>query len=162
MTHSLHSCPACAGFLSPAATICLHCDAPVRPMRGGRLARAILGLLGSGVAAVTLMACYGGPGHVMNYGPTCANGGSDADHDGECTPEDCNDTDRLIFSRASESSDADGVDQNCDGADGIAEPVPVTPTEGEPVGDAVEAGGEGQPTGGVVAPGNEGEPPDAP
>jgi hypothetical protein len=146
MTHSLHSCPACAGFLSPAAALCPHCDAPARPSRGGRLARAILGMLGSGAAAVTLMACYGGGAMHMrpNTPVACADGVVDSDHDGQCPPADCNNDDPMISPLATEASDSDGIDQNCDGADGVAEPVPVPPGDGEPVDpvDPVDPDGE--------------------
>ena len=60
---SLTGCPSCQGFNPPATAACLHCGhalearpAP-QPRRGGGLWM----LAGAGVAALTLMACYGAP-----------------------------------------------------------------------------------------------------
>jgi hypothetical protein len=71
----------------------------------------------------------------------------DADADGQCTPADCNDADATISPAMAEASDADGIDQNCDGADGMAEPVPLTPdpTEDEPIEDDDGGGEDGEP-----------------
>jgi hypothetical protein len=65
--------------------------------------------------ALTLMACYGGP--------PCEEG-PDSDGDGypsttDCGPADCNDQDPNTYPDAPDPF-GDGVDQNCDGEDGIA------------------------------------------
>jgi hypothetical protein len=81
-----------------------------------------------GAIAATLMACYGGP--PSNYPPPDAQGtcdsGTDADRDGVCTPLDCNDNDATVNPAAADSA-GDGIDQNCDGADGTAPVQPQPP-----------------------------------
>lgn len=58
----LASCPSCRGFVPQAAVACPHCAASLAPKgRLRSLRRGLLTLAGTGVAAVTLMACYGGP-----------------------------------------------------------------------------------------------------
>lgn len=69
-----------------------------------------IAMLGASVAtAMTLMACYGVP-----YEPEC----TDVDGDGYCPPADCDDSD---FERRPGAVDTagDGIDQNCDGVDGM-------------------------------------------
>lgn len=91
-------------------------------------------LLGSSAFAVTLMACYGAP--------PC-DSGDDADHDGAYSgscdpgfdaPYDCNDNDILIHECANDP-EGDGVDQNCDGIDGVRpkEPSLTSSTSTVPV-----------------------------
>jgi hypothetical protein len=87
-------------------------------------------MAGAGAFAVTLMACYGAmPSHnAYPSQPDCA----DADGDGSCAPQDCNDADREIYPGAADG-DGDAIDQNCDGVDGWRDPGTVA----EP---AVDAG----------------------
>jgi hypothetical protein len=40
---------------------CVHCGAPMREPRGEVLLKGLLGLASAGMAAITLMACYGMP-----------------------------------------------------------------------------------------------------
>jgi hypothetical protein len=123
---ALHTCPGCAGFVPAASSSCPHCDAPVR-----RLARRLGALLGAGALSMTLMACYGAMPHHGEYAndPGC----SDADHDGSCAPQDCNDADAATYPGAADP-DLDQIDQNCDGVDGwrdpgtVAEPPPPPPS----------------------------------
>ncbi len=121
MATALHDCPVCGG-LRPAHQVCPHCDAAIPRERGPRLARSLAALLGAGAASLTLMACYGAPPGYYRPGPT--DGCTDADHDLTCAPADCNDADRLIFPGAADD-DGDGIDQNCDGIDGWADPNTV-------------------------------------
>ncbi len=64
---------------------------------------------------MTLMACYGLP-----YDPECDTRGGDLDGDGYCADNDCDDSDFTVHPFAADEA-GDGVDQNCDGADGIAD-----------------------------------------
>jgi uncharacterized paraquat-inducible protein A len=60
---SLTGCPSCQGFNPPSTAACLHCGhalearSPLKLRRGG----GFWMLAGAGVAAITLMACYGAP-----------------------------------------------------------------------------------------------------
>ncbi|WP_257453923.1 hypothetical protein [Archangium lipolyticum] len=60
---ALSSCQKCRGFVPPASAACVHCGAPMAEAapRGGVLLKGLLGVAGAGVAAITLMACYGMP-----------------------------------------------------------------------------------------------------
>ncbi len=115
----LVSCSACGGLVPDACTACLHCDAP----RGGRvrrLARAAAAVAGGGVFLVTLAACYGAPRHVCSPD-------QDKDKDGYCGANDCDDTNPAIHAYAQDVP-GDGIDQNCDGVDGV--PPPTTTGSG--------------------------------
>jgi len=121
----LVACADCGGFLAPRGGRCPHCGA--RSERLLRLAAAIAAATGGGLIAMTLMACYGGP----PCGPA-----DDADRDGYpgsfCSgpnPRDCNDTDPSIHPGAADPF-GDGIDQNCDGVDGIAPPPGLGPDAG--------------------------------
>jgi hypothetical protein len=52
-------CSHCNGFLALALRTCPHCAAPVDGARVALL--KVAALAGSGIASVTLMACYGAP-----------------------------------------------------------------------------------------------------
>ena len=142
MTH-LSSCPACNGFVPPTFDTCPHCSAAVQSAppsksqaskRGptGRLLRNALTLVSGGAMSMTLMACYGQPPCdgdagdclVNDAGDTCADEDVDADEDGfssACGDVDCDDKDSTVYPGASDAL-GDGIDQNCDGVDGIALP----------------------------------------
>lgn len=65
------------------------------------------------------MACYGAPPMHNGAGAvTPAVGCTDADSDGVCAPDDCNDSDPSVRPGA-EDAVGDGADQDCDGADGV-------------------------------------------
>jgi hypothetical protein len=95
---------------------CPHCDAPAPAI--GRISRTLGVIFGSGALAVTLMACYGLP-------PCDADDDRDRDgaYAGYCddyngiTLHDCDDTNPAIHECA-DDPEGDGIDQNCDGADG--------------------------------------------
>jgi hypothetical protein len=57
----LSGCPSCQGFNPPATRACLHCghtlEAPTRRRSPG----TFWALASAGIAALTLMACYGVP-----------------------------------------------------------------------------------------------------
>ena len=110
----LTSCNACSGFLPPSASSCPHCGETlvVRPRPMPKALRGMLAIGAGGLLAMTLSACYGG-----GVGPEpCFDG----DGDGYCISDgDCNDSDFNIRPFA-DDPEGDGVDQNCDGVDGIA------------------------------------------
>lgn len=64
-----------------------------------------------GAMTLTLMACYGLP--------PC-DAADDRDGDGFCRFEDCNESDAKVHVGADDPA-GDGIDQNCDGVDGIAQ-----------------------------------------
>ena len=116
---TLHSCASCDGFLPPSATLCPHCGAASTSISASTVPSSLGGKLfavaSGGLMALTLMACYGGPPGECE--------GTDADGDGYSVGScdelpDCNDSDASIYPGASDSL-GDGVDQNCDGVDGI-------------------------------------------
>jgi hypothetical protein len=72
------------------------------------------------VFMVTLAACYGVP---SEPGPFCDDRTADRDADGFCGSFDCNESDPTIHAMA-EDTVGDGIDQDCDGMDGMA------PTDG--------------------------------
>jgi hypothetical protein len=116
----LGTCPDCDGLVPAAARACPHCDRPRSASRTwiGRIARAAIG----GVAAVTLMACYGGPAYYDDcvdqdgdgWFPTCYDAPCDPDVDPNC---DCDDFSAATFPGAPDPF-GDGIDQDCSGADG--------------------------------------------
>ena len=115
---ALAACSSCDGLIPPAARTCPHCESPARPTWTARLARVAAG----GLAAVTLMACYGGPAYYDTcvdldddgWFPTCYDEACDPEVDPNC---DCDDGNPAIFPGAPDSL-GDGIDQDCSGADG--------------------------------------------
>ncbi len=57
----LSGCPSCQGFNPPATAACLHCGQALTERPPRRWGRSLWAMAGAGVAAVTLMACYGAP-----------------------------------------------------------------------------------------------------
>ncbi|WNG19654.1 hypothetical protein [Cystobacter fuscus] len=60
---SLSACQQCRGFVPPGSTTCVHCGTALTEAapRGGTGVTALVGLASAGMAAITLMACYGMP-----------------------------------------------------------------------------------------------------
>jgi hypothetical protein len=108
----LLSCSHCAGFVPPNLTACPHCDAKLLDVKAnskfGSMVKTVTAAATGGLVAVTLMACYGGPPSEFD----------DNDVDGFGF-DDCNDFDATINPGASDPL-GDGIDQNCDGVDGLA------------------------------------------
>jgi hypothetical protein len=109
------TCSSCNGFLPQDFATCPHCDAPAPAPRASGLEKlaAKAAAIASGVAvSMTLMACYGLP--------PCND---DQDNDGYCPSigTDCNDANPNIHDYANDPV-GDGIDQNCDGVDGEANP----------------------------------------
>lgn len=132
MSH-LRSCTCCGGLSPDGRATCLHCDAPMRAPRFGRVARALgRTVLGAG-ALVTLMACYGMMVRPHDQMAAC---GGDGDGDSVCAEQDCDDARADVFPGAADP-DLDGIDQNCDGVDGWRDPSAVAtdppPAEAAPV-----------------------------
>lgn len=138
----LSSCSSCCGFLPPRADQCPHCDAVASPAasprrgRFARLSRALFELAGGSAVALTLMACYGAGApyrgaHVRPQPHQQCAPEMDRDRDGVCAPEDCDDNRRDVYPGATDRP-GDGVDQNCDGVDGIAPAAPPKARATEP------------------------------
>ncbi|MBK9036515.1 MAG: putative metal-binding motif-containing protein [Myxococcales bacterium] len=117
---ALESCTSCDGLVPARARVCPHC-AHARSALRGVLARAA-GLAAGGLAAMTLMACYGGPAYYDDcvdqdddgWFPACYAAACDPEIDPNC---DCDDTRPDVYPGAPDSL-GDGVDQDCSGADG--------------------------------------------
>jgi hypothetical protein len=100
------------------------------------MARQLLNAAGGGAVALTLMACYGGGPRPYDIEPaappqptSCSQPGDDLDHDGYCSPEDCDEVNASVHPGASDDP-GDGIDMNCDGVDGMAaEPATQTIAE---------------------------------
>jgi hypothetical protein len=110
----LLTCTSCEGFVPKNAAACPHCGTESLDVQTtSKLSGLVKGLATAatgGLVAVTLMACYGGPG-VEN---------SDFDGDGFGRFQDCNDNDASINPGANDPL-GDGIDQNCDGVDGVTD-----------------------------------------
>lgn len=107
----LLACSHCAGFVPPNAAACPHCGLKSLDVKAssklGALTKGLVAVASGGVVAVTLMACYGAPF-------------IDRDGDGfDGNYDDCNDNDAATHPGAPDTL-GDGVDQNCDGVDGLA------------------------------------------
>lgn len=95
------------------------------------VAKRVIATATGGLMVVTLMACYGMATPIMEPAPVdqppprpaCEPGQADSDRDGSCTPSDCNDTDASVYPGAPDNT-GDGIDQSCDGEDGIKQ-IPV-------------------------------------
>ncbi|MCB9637634.1 MAG: hypothetical protein H6728_17955 [Myxococcales bacterium] len=134
----MKQCRHCEGFVPAGFYACPHCDARLdvsasasdaEQKRGGLIGRlgqrarnTALGL-GAGTLMMTLMACYGMPPEAI-----CKQW-EDKDGDGArvCADvgymgqqEDCDDNDKTRHPGAEDTA-GDGIDQNCDGVDGIAQ-----------------------------------------
>ena len=105
-------CDHCEGLVPQARAACPHCDRPIG--RGARLLRRLALGAGGGALLMTLMACYGMPAK--------CEPGTDLDGDRACTKGpralDCDDSDPTIRPWADDKP-GDGIDQNCDGVDGL-------------------------------------------
>lgn len=114
---SLLRCSECSSFVPLPLPSCPECGAVPHP-RVAELALAsgrTLLQLGIGSSfAVTLMACYGAPSDYESCGSR------DVDRDGYCGQLDCNENDATVHSWADDPL-GDGIDQDCDGADGTSE-----------------------------------------
>lgn len=130
----LDQCSACNGFLPSGHTACPNCGP--QPAADGvvrSVAKRVVASATGGLVAMTLMACYGSayvpiearPVEAQPPRPACEPGQADADRDGSCTPADCNDTDASVYPGAPDSA-GDGIDQSCDGEDGMKQ-IPVVP-----------------------------------
>ena len=115
----LSSCSECSGFLPPSVNACPNCGEAVtrRPTPMPAPLRGLMAIGAGGLLAMTLSACYGGGISLpQDAGPPC----TDVDNDGYCVMDgDCDDSDFNI-SPAAPDMLGDGIDQNCDGVDGIA------------------------------------------
>ena len=149
---SMLTCARCDGLTPQPAGVCLHCDAPLAPPRRSAFARRLSILLGP-AGTILLAACYGGPG-MYGHSPAAGPAGTqrlDEDHDGAYGPWtcahapdaarcqeaiaglpapgdlDCDDHDPARYPGAPDPA-GDGIDQNCDGVDGVRDPAtPGTP-----------------------------------
>jgi hypothetical protein len=135
----LSTCDRCHGFVPHMVDCCPCCEAPIAPRRGrfSRLAGMLFAAVGGSFVAVTLMACYGAPAQ-HRVGPQqqpCPAGTADIDSDGSCTPADCDDNNAAVHPGIDDSA-GDGIDQNCDGVDGLkpaaAATDPAAPPPAEP------------------------------
>ncbi len=144
---TLSICDSCAGFLAPRTAVCPHCGhtptrSPKARIPGGKLLSAAC----SGAVALTLMACYGSP--PQGPPPACPDRDGDGFYGGPChqnVPADCDDKDPAVHPGA-EDPEGDGIDQNCDGADGNA-------GDGATPGDPAEARAESPPGAATTGPG---------
>ncbi len=122
-------CHACAAPVTIKMVRCPHCGAT--NLRGlvARAAGWAATFAGGVAVSSTLAACYGGPCampedpecKIPEAVPTCQMVSisplvDDADGDGYCKAQDCNENDKTINAAAVDVP-RDGIDQNCDGKD---------------------------------------------
>jgi hypothetical protein len=121
----LRQCARCGSFVPPSASACPHCDASLRVSRKGRaLVGGLLAVVGGGALAITLAACYGPPCPAGGCGTgRCDDPTTDTDGDGYCGAYDCDETRADVHADAYDPP-GDGIDQNCDGVDGIVDAGP--------------------------------------
>lgn len=116
----MQRCPECRSFVP--ASVCPECDRPL-PRPGCGVLGSLLNVVVSGSAVVTLAACYGAP--IVEPEPEtyfCLDTSMDFDGDGYCGEYDCDESDPDRHQEAYDR-EGDGIDQNCDGVDGVfAEP----------------------------------------
>lgn len=119
------NCTRCEGFIPAKASRCPHCDMAIATKPGSIwTARTLLNVAGGGAVAMTLMACYGGAPREYERAPqtpttnaqTCSDPSRDLDKDGFCE-NDCDEMNKDVYPGANDPV-GDGIDQNCDGADG--------------------------------------------
>lgn len=118
---ALEACERCDGLVPAGRPVCPHCER-ARPRRRG--VKLVARILGASAALATLMACYGMI--AKPYGP---NEGYDQDGDGSPATADCDDHRTDVFPGAADRF-GDGVDSNCDGADGWRDPSVPLPDPG--------------------------------
>jgi hypothetical protein len=127
---AMKTCEQCDGFIPRRARTCPNCGAAARPANGflRRARRSLFAAAGGGAAAITLMACYGATYRPMpppanashsNMAQQCEPSETDKDADCVQVPQDCNDEDAAIRPGVADQL-GDGIDQNCDGQDGVA------------------------------------------
>jgi hypothetical protein len=119
----LDTCRSCPGLIPRRASSCPHCGASCEPrasqggLSGGGLAGRVARVATGGAVAITLMACYGAPNRAAMY-PDMPR---DDDGDGFMSKarggNDCDDANPEIHPGATDTA-GDGIDQDCDGADG--------------------------------------------
>ncbi len=118
----LTACSTCGSFLPPYASACPSCARLAPRTRLPAAVRGLLAIGGGGLLSVTLSACYGAPcagGGSSCYNDFCSDSSADTDGDGYCLEYDCDETRADVHEYAQDSA-GDGVDQNCDGVDGVA------------------------------------------
>lgn len=116
MMTKLPPCRACGAFVPHRAEDCPCCGAARAPSLPGWL-RALATVGAGGALAVTLSACYGGPCGGAGCYETTPEPCEDADGDGYCGAQDCDDADAAIHP-GTRDPEGDGVDQDCNAVDG--------------------------------------------
>ena len=127
----IRPCAACAAPVSLKMASCPHCGATHRFGAVARIVAKVAGVVGGLSITSTLAACYGGPCvGSRSTSPTCSPElptcdqvskqpmVDDADGDGYCLAQDCDESDPEINVYASEIV-GDGIDQDCDGKDRV-------------------------------------------
>jgi hypothetical protein len=125
----IRPCSTCAAPVTVKMSRCPHGNAT--NLRGvlHRTVTAVATLAGGLAMSTTLSACYGAPCAQdddpycpdKDYVPTCSMVSAqpqtdDADGDGYCRLQDCNENDKAVNASARDIPN-DGIDQNCDGKD---------------------------------------------